>query len=55
MSDSRSPFIRSPGAPSVARMSDEKNTPDTSVPKPDEVDLESKTEQDGTPVENPSG
>jgi hypothetical protein len=36
-------------------MSDAKGTPDTSVPKPEEVDLESGTEQDGTPVENPSG
>lgn len=32
------------------------NTPRTSEPaKPEEVDLETKTEEDGTPVENPSG
>ena len=34
------------------------NTPRTSdsePAKPEEVDLETKTEQDGTPVENPSG
>jgi len=36
-------------------MSDTANTPDSSVPKPEEVDPESGTEQDGTPVENPSG
>jgi len=36
-------------------MSDPKSTPDTSVPKPDEVDPDAGTEQDGTPVENPSG
>jgi hypothetical protein len=36
-------------------MSDDKNTPDTSVPKPEEVDPETGTEQNGTPVENPSG
>jgi hypothetical protein len=28
---------------------------DTTTTKPDEVDLESGTDPDGTPVENPSG
>jgi hypothetical protein len=36
-------------------MSDTNSTPSTDVPKPTEVDPESGTEQDGTPVENPSG
>jgi len=36
-------------------MSDSDNIPDSTVPKPEEVDPESGTEQDGTPVENPSG
>ena len=30
-------------------------TSDSEPAKPEEVDLETKTEQDGTPVENPSG
>jgi hypothetical protein len=30
-------------------------TSDSQPAKPEEVDLETKTEEDGTPVENPSG
>jgi len=36
-------------------MSDANTTPDTSVTKPDDVDLDEGTDQEGTPVENPSG
>jgi len=50
-----SPYLRRSARPSVARMSDTTNIPDNTVPKPEEVDPESGTEQDGTPVENPSG
>ena len=35
-------------------MSDPNENTDSPTP-PDEVDLESKTDSDGTPVENPSG
>jgi hypothetical protein len=36
-------------------MSDTTNVPDNTVPRPEEVDPETGTEQNGTPVENPSG
>ena len=37
-------------------MSDTNTPHTTSEPaKPEEVDLDTKTEEDGTPVENPSG
>lgn len=36
-------------------MSDTNSTPEADVPKPAEVDPADGTEQDGTPVENPSG
>jgi len=36
-------------------MSDPKNTPEPGVTAPEDVDLEAGTDQDGTPVENPSG
>ena len=36
-------------------MSDPKDIPDTNVTSPDEVDPKTGTDQEGTPVENPSG
>jgi len=36
-------------------MSDPKNTPESETTKPEDVDLESGTDENGTPVENPSG
>ena len=36
-------------------MSDPKDTPDTDVTAPEEVDLTDGTDEEGTPVENPSG
>jgi hypothetical protein len=36
-------------------MSDAEKTPEPGVTKPDDVDLDDGTEQNGTPVENPSG
>ena len=49
------PYLPRLDAPNVARMSDAKNTPDSSPTKPEDVDLENGTDQEGTPVENPSG
>ena len=51
----RSPFPVGGTRPNVASMSDPKNTPEPEVTAPEEVDLDSGTDQDGTPVENPSG
>ena len=36
-------------------MSDPRDTPDTDVTAPEEVDLTDGTDEEGTPVENPSG
>ena len=55
LGDFCSPYLPLARPPSVFPMSDTANIPDNTVPKPEEVDPEAGTEQDGTPVENPSG